>query len=117
MTAVKIYLDEDVHALVAQALMLRGWEAATTAAQGRLGADDVGQLDFAATHGYAILTYNRRDFPRLHYEKIGQGEDHEGVLIGIKKDPYRTLRGLLRLLSEVSAEELKNRLEYLSNWT
>jgi uncharacterized protein with PIN domain len=116
MTAIKIYLDEDVHAFVAQALRLRGYEATTTAAEGRLGAEDTGQLDFATTRGYAILSYDQRDFPRLHYERMRQGGEHGGILIGIKRDPRRTLRGLLRLLSDVSAEEVKNRLEYLSNW-
>ena len=30
MTAIKLYLDEDVHHLIAQALRLRGWTALTT---------------------------------------------------------------------------------------
>ena len=102
MTAIKIYLDEDVHAFVAQALRLRGYEATTTAAEGRLGAEDAGQLDFAPAHGYAILSYDQRDFPRLHYERMRQGGEHGGILIGIKRDPRRTLRGLLRLLADVS---------------
>jgi Domain of unknown function (DUF5615) len=117
MTAIKIYLDEDVHAFVAQALKLRGYEATTTAAEGRLGAEDTDQLNFAPARGYAILTYDQRDFPRIHYERMRQGGEHGGIFIGIKRDSRRTLRGLLRLLSEVSAEEIKNRLEYLSNWT
>jgi hypothetical protein len=109
MTAIKIYLDEDVHAFVAQALRLLGYEATTTAAEGRLGAEDTGQLDFARPRGYAILTYHQGDFPRRHYERMRQGGEHGGILIGIKRDPWRTLRGLLRLLSEVSAAEVKNR--------
>ncbi|MCH7621969.1 MAG: DUF5615 family PIN-like protein, partial [Chloroflexi bacterium] len=56
--SVRIYLDENVHAFVAQALRLRGWEATTTAAQGQLGAGDSDQLDFATRHGYAIVTYD-----------------------------------------------------------
>lgn len=116
MTAARIYLDEDVHTFLVQALRLRGWEATTTAEQGQLRAADSEQIDFATHHGYTILTYDQGDFPRLHYERVEQGGQHGGILIGVKQDPYRTLRGLLRLLSEVSAEEMKNRLEYLSNW-
>lgn len=70
-----------------------------------------------AARGYAILTYDQRDFPRLHYERLRQGREHGGIFIGIKRDARRTLRGLLRLPSEVRPEEVKNRLEYLSNWT
>jgi predicted nuclease of predicted toxin-antitoxin system len=58
MTVIKIYLDEDVHAFVAQALRLRGYKATTTAAEGRRGAEDTEQLDFATARGYALLTYD-----------------------------------------------------------
>ena len=30
MTAAKVYLDEDVHSLIADALRLTGWDALTT---------------------------------------------------------------------------------------
>jgi hypothetical protein len=116
MTAIRIYLDENVHGFLADALKLRGWEASTTAEQGRLLPSDPDQIDFATAQGYAILTYDRGDFPRLHYERMKLGVEHNGILIGVNLDPHQTLRGLLRLLSEVTAEELKNRLEYLSNW-
>ncbi len=116
MSAIRIYLDENVHSFIAEAVRLRGWDATTTAAQGQLGADDLDQLSFAALHGYAILTYNQRDFARIHYELIQQGSEHGGILLGFRQDPHRTLRGLLRLLSEVASEEMRNRLEYLSNW-
>jgi hypothetical protein len=66
---------------------------------------------------FLSIPTNQRDLPRIRYERMRQGREHEGILISIKRDPRRTLRGLLRLLSEVSAEEVKNRLEYLSNWT
>ena len=99
MTARKVYIDENVHALVGQALRLRGWEATTTGAQGHLGADDYDQPDFTTRHGYAILTYDQSDSPRIHYEIMEQGGEHGGVLVGISRDPYQTLRGLLRLMA------------------
>jgi len=63
MAALKIYLDEDVHPFVAHALRLRGWEVLTTVEAGRRTTSDLDQLTFAADNGYAILTYDTRDFP------------------------------------------------------
>jgi hypothetical protein len=67
MARARIYLDEDTHTFVADALRLRDWEALTTCEAERTGADDLSQLQFAASRGYALLTYNVQDFPRLHY--------------------------------------------------
>jgi hypothetical protein len=79
MAATKIYLDEDVHTFIAQALRLRGWEARTTEEAQRRGADDPEQISFATNNRYAILTYNVKDFPRLHYEIVTRGDTHSGL--------------------------------------
>lgn len=36
MAAIRIYLDEDVHTFIANALRLRGWDALTTTSAARL---------------------------------------------------------------------------------
>lgn len=46
MTPIKVYLDEDVHHLIAHALRLRGWQALTTIDAGRQGSTDLGRLNF-----------------------------------------------------------------------
>jgi hypothetical protein len=58
MAAIRIYLDEDVHAFIAHALRLRDWEALTTIEAGRQGSTDVDQIQFATENGYAIVSYN-----------------------------------------------------------
>lgn len=116
MTAARVYLDEDVHTFIADALRLRGWEALTTAEAGRRGATDPDQITFATARGYAILTYNVRDFPRLHYELLTAGQAHSGIIVGSQDAPRRQLRALFNLLSIASAEDLASNLVYLSNW-
>lgn len=116
MTAVKVYLDEDVHTFIAQALRLRGWEALTTEEAGRRGAKDLDQITFATEHGYAVLTYNRRDFPRLHYEIVAGGQEHAGIIVATQEDPRQNIRALLNLLNTLSAEAMKGQLVYLNNW-
>lgn len=112
----KIYLDEDVQAYVAEALRLRGWSAITTEEAGRRQATDRDQIQFATDNGFALLTYNVRDFPRIHYEMMARGEEHAGLLVATQDDPSRTVRILLKIVSSISAEDLQNQLLYLKNW-
>ena len=116
MTAIKIYLDEDVHTYIAQALRLRGWEALTTEEAEQRGADDPDQILFATQQGYSILTYNINDYPRLHHDIVSRGEVHTGSIVGTREDPRRNIHALLNLLSLLSAEAIKGQLVYLNNW-
>lgn len=116
MTPIKVYLDEDVHSFIAEALRLRGWEAQTTVEAGRLRTDDLDQIRYATAGGYALLTYNVSDFPRLHSELLERGESHAGIIVATQEDPKRNVRALLNIANAFSAEDLKNQLLYLNNW-
>lgn len=116
MTAIRLYLDEDVHHLIAQALRLRGWTALTTHEAGRQGSTDIEQLQFAIVCGHAMLTYNVADFPRLHYELIRNGEHHPGIIVAAQDDPAANARTLLKLVSAFSADDVADQLVFLNNW-
>lgn len=116
MAAIKVYLDEDVHTFIAQALRLRGWEALTTEEARRRRVADLDQITFATARGYAILTYNSRDFPRLHYEIVTKENTHAGIIVARREDPRRNIRALLNLLTRLSAEAMRDQLVYLNNW-
>lgn len=116
MEAIKVYLDEDVHAFIAHALRLRGWKALIMTEAGQGGATDLDQITFAANQGYAILTYNSRDFPRLHYELLNRGKTHAGIIVATQEDPRRNIRALFNLLNTLSADTISNQLIYLNNW-
>jgi len=58
MTAIKIYLDEDVHTFIAHTLRLRGWETLTPQEAEQREAHDVDQIAFATERGYTIVSYN-----------------------------------------------------------
>jgi hypothetical protein len=111
-----IYLDEDVHVFLAEALRLRGYTALTTEQAGRRGTSDAGQLRFAAEQRHVLLTYNVGDFARLHYELLARDEHHAGIILAKQSEGSRNLRPLLSLLSQVSAEKLQDQLVYLSSW-
>ena len=116
MAVLRLYLDEDVHTFIAQALQLRGYQATTTRDQRRLGAEDSDQLAFTQQHGYTLVTYNVQDYPRLHYEWPTAEKRHAGIIVATRENPRRNIRALLNLLALVTAEEMVGQLEYLSFW-
>jgi uncharacterized protein with PIN domain len=117
MATIKVYLDEDVHTFIAQALRLRGWEALTTQEARRRGTDDHDQIIFATHRGYVILTYNSSDYPRLHYQILTSGETHAGIILATQEDPRHNIHALFKLLSTLSAEAMRDQLVYLNNWS
>ena len=117
MTNIKLYLDEDVEVFLAEAVRRRGYEATTTRDCGKLGSTDLAQVAFARQNGFVMLTHNVQDFPRLHYEIVKRTEHHSGFIIAQKESPTIILRRLLKFLTERSAADMQNALEYLSNWS
>ena len=116
MANIRLYLDEDVEVFLADAVRRRGYEVTTTRDCGNLGMSDLDQIAFARRKGFVILTYNVRHFPRLHYEMLNRNEHHPGFIIARQEGFTLTLRRLLKLLASVSAEDMQDALEYLSNW-
>jgi predicted nuclease of predicted toxin-antitoxin system len=116
MAVVRLYLDEDVHTFLADALQLRGYEATTTRDESRLGAEDQDQLAFTQQHGYTLVTYNVQDYPRIHYEWLTAAKHHAGIIVASRENPRRNIRALLNLLALVTAEEMVDQLEYLNSW-
>jgi hypothetical protein len=117
MTPPKIFLDEDVHHLIARTLQTQGFEALTAVAAGRAGYSDREQLEFTSANGYVLFTYNIADFPRLHHEVVEiEGGGHGGIIVGTQSDPAANARTLLDLVSTFSADDFPNELLFLNNW-
>lgn len=116
MAKIKLYLDEDVEVFLADAVRRRGYEATTTRDCKNLGLGDPAQISFARRKGFVILSYNVRHFPRLHYEILSRNDHHPGFIIARQEGFTLTLRRLLKLLASLSAEDMQDALEYLSNW-
>lgn len=108
-----IYLDEDVDVLLADLLRSRGFQALTARDAEQLHRSDADQLAFAAANGMAILTHNRDDFVALHRDYHNSGRSHSGILIAVRRPPHSILLNLLRLLDQLTADELQGQLLYL----
>ncbi|MBI2857301.1 MAG: DUF5615 family PIN-like protein [Chloroflexi bacterium] len=108
-----LYLDEDVSVLVGDLLRARGFQATTTRDAGRLGSKDAEQMEYAASHGLALLTHNRSDFEDLHRQYLAEKKGHGGIIIASQRRPHLTVANLLRLLNKLTAAELRDQLLYV----
>ncbi|MFQ6120875.1 MAG: DUF5615 family PIN-like protein, partial [Methanosarcinales archaeon] len=116
MSKIRIYTDEDIHGVVAKTLCREGYNAISTPEAGMLSMSDEKQLEFATSQRRVILTFNTKDFTRLHLKYQTIGMHHYGIIVSGQLEVRELLRRLRKLLQSLSAEDMYNRLEYLSQW-
>ncbi|PIY36719.1 MAG: hypothetical protein COZ06_34980 [Armatimonadetes bacterium CG_4_10_14_3_um_filter_66_18] len=116
MSAARLYVDEDVHSAVAAQLRRRGYDVTSAGESGNLGASDGAQLEFAAFQGRAILTFNVGDFCRLHTEYIRTGREYCGVIVSDQVPIGEVVKRCVRLLSTLTADELRGDTQFLGSW-
>ena len=64
------------------------------------------------------ISFNVRDYYRLHSEFLAQGRSHAGIILA-KQQHYSVgeqMRRLLKLTATRPAEEMTNHIEFLSHW-
>jgi hypothetical protein len=115
----RYHLDEDCQsAALAAALRQHGIGVATTNESGSAGVDDDAQLDHATKQGAAVVTNNICDYTALHARWLSAGREHAGIVL-FPQQGYsigEVVRRLAHLRGTLSAEEMRNRLEWLSAW-
>ncbi len=116
MSSIKFYLDEDVNVRLAEALCNKGFDVITTRDAKKLTASDTEQLAFATLNKSTIITSNVSDYARLHYRCLTRKKMHYGIIVTAQIPIGETLRRVTNLASDLSSEDMINRLEYLSNW-
>jgi predicted nuclease of predicted toxin-antitoxin system len=116
---IRLYLDEDsMRRSLVRALRARGVDVMTALEAGMIEREDSEHLAYAAAHSRVLCTFNVADFCRLHSDYLAQGKQHAGLVL-MQQQHYsigQQLRCLLRLVAGRSADEMKNRVEFLSNW-
>lgn len=114
---IRLYLDEDVQqASLVRALRARQVDVETALDAGLMGVPDDAQLRHATEQGRVLLTFNRGDFVKLHIEYLSQEVHHSGIIVSDQLPVGVLLRRVLRLMDARSAEEMRDWLEFLSNW-
>lgn len=114
---IRLYLDEDTinRGLIA-GLRARNVDVLTAQEAGRIGTSDETQLAFATSEHRTIFTFNTRNFVQLHSEWLEKGHEHTGIVVSDQLQVGVVLRRLLKLLDARDSAEMRNWLEFLSNW-
>ena len=114
---IRLYLDEDAQRTdLIKALRARHIDVLTASEAGLLAMPDPARLEFATQSGRVIFSFNRGDFFRLHTEWLAADKQHAGIIVSDQIATNVVARRLLRLIDGKSAGEMRNWLEFLSNW-
>jgi hypothetical protein len=120
LSKIKLFIDEDsMDSDLVAALRSRGVTTTTVSDAGLCENSDEDQLAFAAGHGCVLYTSNIADFYRLHGEWLESGREHAGMILAQQQafSVGEQLRRILHIRTAISAENLRNRVEFLSNWS
>jgi hypothetical protein len=100
------------------ALRREGVDVLTTLEAERTGRSDEEQLLYATEQRRVIYSYNIKDLVVLNTAFLTEGHSHGGIIVahqaryGIGEE----VRRLVALMEAISAENMKDRLEYLTGW-
>lgn len=109
----RLFLDEDVHLALADALRKRGHDAVHTNEARRAGFSDESQLSFATSENRCIVTFNTGDFVLLHNRWVDLGKEHCGIIVSKQLPVGESLRRLLAFLQKEDSETVKGNLRFL----
>ncbi|HXU23785.1 MAG TPA: DUF5615 family PIN-like protein [Tepidiformaceae bacterium] len=85
---------------------------------GMYGQSDGSHLLHASADGRVLCSANRGDFIQLHGQWMRDGRHHAGIVL-INQQQHsigEQLRRLLRISAEQAAEDMMDRLEFLTAW-
>jgi hypothetical protein len=79
---------------------------------------DQAHLKFATVQGRVLYSYNIGDYYHLHTVYLTEGLLHAGIILAPQQRYTigQQMRRLLKLSATISAQEMQNRLEFLSHW-
>jgi len=116
---IRLYFDEDaMDKYLVRALQARGVEVVTAIEAGLVERPDEDHLAYAAAQGRVLYGFNVGDYYRLHAAFLSAEKTHAGIILA-RQQRYSAgeqMRRILKLMAAVSAQEMKNRVEFLSAW-
>ena len=119
MTRIRLYFDADsMERAVVAGLRARGIDATSALEVEMDDRSDEEQLKFARTEERVLFSFNVSDFQEIHTQYLLAGETHTGIVLAAQQrySIGERIRRLQKLIAARSAEEMIDRLEFLSNW-
>jgi predicted nuclease of predicted toxin-antitoxin system len=111
-----IYLDADVHPVVARILRGRGFDAISANDAGYRQASDREQLDIAVAQRRTLVTFNVRDFVTEARVYAEEGRDHWGIIVSDQLQVGEVVRRLTKVLGRYAASDMRNRFVWLQTF-
>ena len=115
---ISLYLDEDAQdSDLIQALQLRGVSVVAAWTAGMRERNDEAHLLWATADHRTLYSFNVRDYYRLHTEFLSNGKSHAGIILAKQQRSSvgEQMRRLLKLIETNSAEDIVNKIEFLSD--
>jgi hypothetical protein len=113
---IALYVDVDVHKAFAKEIRRHGFDATSVDEENRREVSDEKQLEYAASLGRTLLTHNRQDFAPIHERWLREEREHAGIILSTPIEIGELLRRTLRLLDQVTADEMRNNLRHLNDF-
>lgn len=116
---IRLYIDEDAMSRILESgLRARGIDITSAFQDKNIGLSDIEQLEYATAHQRVLCTCNISDFYRIHSDFILTSKQHSGIIFIPQQryHPSEQVRRLLILIASLSAEDMINRIEFLSEW-
>ena len=101
-----------------RALRARHVEVITAIEAGMIERADRDHLVYATNNDCVLYTFNVGDFFALHMMFLNEDRSHAGMILA-RQQHYsigEQARRVLKLISSQSAEDMRNRVEFLSSW-
>ena len=120
MSSVRLYIDADaMQRAFVTAVRAQGIDVTTAREAGMDHCPDDEHLAMASSLRRALLSFNTSDYCRLHTDWLTHGKSHAGVILAPqqKYSIGERVRRLLKLIATLSAEEMHDRLEFLTTWS
>jgi len=116
MSVIRLYVDEDaMDRDLIRALRARHVDITTVKETGTEGQQDEEQLALATALNRVLYSHNIADFYNLHRALLAEGKKHAGIaLLSQEYSVGEQLRAILALISDKTAEEMQNQVEFLS---
>jgi hypothetical protein len=121
MTAIKLYLDEDITAgpHLAATLRRRGFDVVNTIDVGNRKLDDQAQFAYAIAQQRVLLTFNIHDYIPLAQEFYAAGQEFPGLIVSPQLQGHRfetLLKLILNLLNQVDVASMRNTIRFLQEF-
>lgn len=109
----RILLDEDIHKKAAEQLRLRGYDTIHVLESHRGGLPDEDQLVFAHSVNRILVSFNMRDYVKLHESFEHAQKEHSGSILSKQIPIGELIKKLAAELHERDHEDFRNSIYFL----